>query len=135
MPSNRTVFTEFWELENSWFVVSGFVITRTWVVWEETALKLSTCEILDKPSVWADKFELVIWWLLCWWLNSLWKLVWCSAAAARNIRKQCYLCLNHVILTGRQMMNFEYLLLLLLCFLTVAKFWNFGHLQGTIRVP
>ena len=47
------------------------------------------------------------------------------------------LCLDHVILTGCQMnnlvSNFEYLLLL--CFLTAAKFWNLGHLQGIIRVP
>ena len=29
--------------------------------------------------------------------------------------------------------NFEWLLLI--CFLTVAEFWNLGNLQGVIRVP
>ena len=45
-------------------------------------------------------------------------------------------CLDHVISTGCQMtnlvLNFEYLLLL--CFLTTAKFCNFWHLQSIIRL-
>ena len=44
---------------------------------------------------------------------------------------------NHVISPGRRttnlVSNFEYLLLL--CFLTMAEFWNLGHFQGIIRVP
>ena len=44
---------------------------------------------------------------------------------------------KRILWKGRQMTNlvsnFEYLLLL--CFLTAAKFWNLGHLQGIIRVP
>ena len=46
------------------------------------------------------------------------------------------LCLVHVIWTERQMsklvLNVKYLLLL--SFLTVAKFYNLGHIQGIIRV-
>ena len=45
-------------------------------------------------------------------------------------------CVVHVIWTGRQMsklvLNVKYLLLL--SFLTVAKFYNLGHIQGMIRV-
>ena len=46
-----------------------------------------------------------------------------------------FLCLVHVIWTGRRMsklvLNVKYLLLL--SFLTAAKFYNLGHIQGIIR--
>ena len=47
-----------------------------------------------------------------------------------------HLCLVHVIWTGRPMSKLELNVkdLLLLSFLTVAEFYNLGHIQGIIRV-
>ena len=54
----------------------------------------------------------------------------------RSCIAACHLlCLVHFIWTERRMsklvLNFKYLLLL--CFLTVAEFYNLGHIQGVIR--